>query len=474
MAKGERRTPASQEAPFRNRRALSLFSGAGLGDLGLRAAGYSITGMSEIDADRSALAELNFPEAKHYSEDIRSARDRIIEETSATLGDHSESLFLVTCTAPCQGMSKNGQGTLLRNARLGKRPSLDPRNRLVLTGLEIVRELRPLWVVFENVVEMRNTVIEDHEGQMVLILEAIRGHLEPEYQGFAYDIEFADYGVPQRRQRLITVYTRDTNAIELVRLGAELIPPKSHSANGENGALPWVTVSEAIRDFAVLDARAAELASDPGVPFHRVPLLDERKYEWVRRTPPGRSAFDNQCAAPDCGWTGNETHGTSRDHEGVNRANKGTPLHCARCGGMLPRPHTIEKSGEVRIMSGFTSAYKRMRGDLPAPTITRNVSYACSDQKLHPTQNRVLSLAEAMRLQTIDRYDYRWGPVPLRKGSRSVVRPVAPDTLMRVVIGESIPPLFMELLGKHLERVSFRGAEVTRALAQRERQLTLC
>ena len=56
---------------------------------------------------------------------------------------------------------------------------------------------------------------------------------------------------------------------------------------------------------------------------------------------------------------------------------------------------------------------------------------------LHPFQNRVLSLAEAMRLQTIDRYRYQWGPVAKRA--------VAADSLIRLVIGESVPPLFLEL-----------------------------
>jgi DNA (cytosine-5)-methyltransferase 1 len=101
-------------------------------------------------------------------------------------------------------------------------------------------------------------------------------------------------------------------------------------------------------------------------------------------------------------------------------------------------------------MSGYTSAYKRMDPDLPAPALTRNLSYPCSDQKLHPYQNRVLSLAEAMRLQTIDRYAYHWGPIAVTRGKRTRVRPVAPDSLIRLVIGESVPPFFLELLGRHL------------------------
>jgi DNA (cytosine-5)-methyltransferase 1 len=104
-------------------------------------------------------------------------------------------------------MSKNGQGTLLRNARAGKRPALDPRNRLILPALDVIAALRPRWVVFENVVEMRNTLIEDGDRGLRPILEVIFDRLAG-YGGAAHDVEFADHGVPQRRQRLITVLTR--------------------------------------------------------------------------------------------------------------------------------------------------------------------------------------------------------------------------------------------------------------------------
>ncbi len=50
----------------------SLFSGAGIGDTGLRAAGLEATVMCEIEPERSALGSLNFPEAEHFAEDIHS------------------------------------------------------------------------------------------------------------------------------------------------------------------------------------------------------------------------------------------------------------------------------------------------------------------------------------------------------------------------------------------------------------------
>jgi len=127
-------------------------------------------------------------------------------------------------------------------------------------------------------------------------------------------------------------------------------------------------------------------------------------------------------------------------------------------------------------MSGYTSAYKRMDGDLPAPALTRNLSYPCSDHKIHPTQNRVLSLAEAMRLHTLDHYDFRWGPLKqVGRGPKKTAK-AAPDSLMRLVIGESVPPFFFELLGRRILDLSRSEPGVPPQVNRPKRweQLTFC
>ncbi len=86
-----------------------------------------------------------------------------------------------------------------------KVPCLDPRNKLILPALDIITRLKPLWVVFENVTEMRNTVIEDTDGRLRFMLDIVEEKLSPEYTGEAYTIEFADYGVPQNRPPLFSI-----------------------------------------------------------------------------------------------------------------------------------------------------------------------------------------------------------------------------------------------------------------------------
>lgn len=440
---------------------VSLFSGAGIGDLGWRAAGFELLASCELERDRAALARRNFPEAAHFDADVSEVADELCGHVERRLSQACRELFLLSCTAPCQGMSKNGQGTLLNNARQGKRPQLDPRNRLILPALRVINRLQPMWIVFENVVEMQNTVIEDEHGKLRPILEVIRTSLGPSYFGAAHRVEFADYGVPQRRQRLITIYTRDANLRHSFDAGMALLPPRTHAQRATGRLKRWVSVEDALCDFPPLDAQTAEQARAPDVLFHRVPVLDPKKYEWIRHAPLGASAFDNQCVNPECGCDRNPAHGTGRGEDGINRANRDTPLHCMKCGHELPRPYVVGSDGQKRIMSGYTSAYKRMAPHLPAPTLTRNLSYACSDQKVHPRQNRVLSLAEAMTLQTISDYAYEWGPLEFADGKKTKRLPVASDGLIRLVIGESVPPRFLHLLGEHLKRLSGQARGVT-------------
>ena len=411
---------------------LSLFASGGIGDLALRAAGVEVLVANELLPDRAQTLAANFPEAEVIIGDVRALENELLAATRRRLAGRE--LDVLFATPPCQGMSKNGRGKLLQGVRQGKKPELDARNQLILPALRLAAALRPRLVVFENVPEMAQTWIADDDGALRPVLEVVAARLGDGYRGGAAVVEFADYGVPQRRQRLITAYFRaDQPGVE------PLMPPRTHAREPGPGERRWVSVLEALAGTPPLDAGQAATATS-SLPFHRVPLLDAKKHFWVRHTPPGRGAFDNQCVAPDCGFQGNPTHGSRHDAAGINRASAETPLYCGRCGALLPRP-TVEVDGELRLMSGFTSAYKRMRGDLPASALTRNLSYACSDQKLHPTEHRVLSLHEAFLLHTVAAYPFDWVRADGQRLS---------DGSIRDMIGESIPPRGLQAIFDHL------------------------
>ena len=90
-------------------------------------------------------------------------------------------------------------------------------------------------------------------------------------------------------------------------------------------------------------------------------------------------------------------------------------------------------------MKGYTSAYKRMFWNEPASTLTQNFQYACSDKK-YPSQTRVLSLWEAIILQTISDYSF----------SFEINGKQVKDGLIRDTIGESVPPKIIDLLCKKI------------------------
>jgi len=419
-----------------NLTAVSLFASSGIGDLALRAAGGEVLVANEFRSDRAELFQRNYPETKMFCGDIRELGEEITSEALKRLDGRE--LDILFATPPCQGMSKNGRGKLLQGVRDGFRDAIDPRNQLATFVPPLVSKLKPKLVVFENVPEMLGTLVEDEGGELVELV----GYLANQMQGYVVKwkvVEFANYGVPQRRQRLITVFVRKDIANALDNLYESIFPMETHSNKPNLFQEPWITVNDVIGELVPIDAKDSKSARS-NLPYHYVPVLDEKKYWWVSHTSLGRSAFDNQCVNPNCGYEDNETHGSKHNKAGINRASHTTPIYCEECGSLLPRP-TVEENGELRLMKGFTSAYKRMRGDLPASALTTNLSYVMSDQKIHPTQNRALSLFEAMRLHTVTDYQWQW--------ETSDGRP-AKDKLIRDSLGESIPPRGLEVIFRHM------------------------
>lgn len=424
---------------MRNRklRAVSLFSSSGIGDLGLQANGVETVVACELLPERMRLFLNNHKGAKGFCGDIWDLKDEIIAYYQKA---YKSAPFLVLATPPCQGMSSNGMGKILNNLKKGIRPKFDPRNRLIMPAVEIVKALQPEWVVFENVPNMCNTVIEDYNGGIVNVIDFIYRELGDTYVGKPMVVDAADYGVPQRRNRLIIVMTKNKGGKTLFRQNGSLMPERTHSEEAGVFTEKWLTVRDAISHLPSLSSRKGENI-DPNNPLHKVPLLDDVKLSWISNAPEGQTAMNNQCINPDCLYQGNALHGAKHNSEGVNRASTETPLFCEKCGALLPRPYTVDKAtGSKRIMKGFVSAYKRMAWDKPASTLTQNFQYACSDNKVHPAQDRVLSLYEGLVIQTIAQYPY----------SFVVDGKLVNDGLIRDTIGESVPPLLMDKIVKHI------------------------
>ena len=398
----------------------SLFSGAGFGDMGFRAMGFSPALLCEIDAKRTAFTKINFPEAEVLTCDISESVEKIINKIKCILNERKEDeLFLLYATPPCQGMSKNGIGSILKAMAENKRPQIDKRNHLYLPVIDVVKAIKPKWIFFENVCRLFNFNDIDKYGNVETITKIIENEFrEIGYAGRFEQVQMADYGLPQTRLRSVGIFR--LNEDNLFK-DDECFLPEPIIKNQEDR----ITLRSVISKNEELIAIDPQKRISSANPLHRVPKWRSDLDFWMRNTPEGNSAFDNNTCL-SCGI--------------VNRK---IDIRCTSCGTLLPKP-VVKKDGEIKLIKGFVSAYKRMYWDKPASTITTRSAYACSDHKVHPSENRVLSIYEIAKLQGIDIDEVNWND---SEGKQF------PDTLLRELIGESVPPLFTKIIAKKIVEI---------------------
>ena len=86
---------------------LSLFSSAGIGELGIKACGLNILLSNELLKNRCLLYSENYPETVSICGDIWEVQDTIFNQWQ---GFGVGRPFLIYATPPCQGMSFNSVG----------------------------------------------------------------------------------------------------------------------------------------------------------------------------------------------------------------------------------------------------------------------------------------------------------------------------------------------------------------------------
>lgn len=166
---------------------VDLFSGAGGMTQGLTQAGFKPVASVELNPIASATHTRNFPQCYHFCGDIAQFKakkwlDEIV----------SPEVHLVVGGPPCQGFSV-----------AGKRNPNDQRNRLFHEFIRVVDQIKPWYVLMENV-----------PG----ILTLQKGHFQEaiceEFKAIGYThisiaiLESAAYGVPQIRPRAIFIANR--------------------------------------------------------------------------------------------------------------------------------------------------------------------------------------------------------------------------------------------------------------------------
>jgi DNA (cytosine-5)-methyltransferase 1 len=293
--------------------AVDLFCGIGGLTFGLQKAGLDV--VAGIDND--IYCEYAFSGNNHSQficRNIECIRGRDV----ATLLSGYDVRVLVGC-APCQPFSTHQKDKLHR--------SRHKNWSLLYHFARIVREVKPDIITMENVPELRNEMVF---ADLVDTLKA-----ESYFVDYRV-IRASDYGVPQRRRRLILLASR---------FGPIRLIDRTHEKE--------VTVRDVIEHLSPI--AAGEKNHDDRL--HVAPALSDKNSQRIRCSLPG---------------------GTWRDWPESLR------LQCHKT-----------KAGNT-----YRSVYGRMRWDALSPTITTQFTCFGTGRFGHPAQNRALTLREGALLQT--------------------------------------------------------------------------
>ncbi|MDE3135080.1 MAG: DNA cytosine methyltransferase [Acidobacteriota bacterium] len=213
-------------------RSLELFTGAGGLALGVAQAGFSHLAVVERDEDACATLFENSRRG------VEGTGHWPIHQQDIQEFDYSaipEGIELIAAGVPCQPFSIGGK----------HKGHLDERNLFPQT-IEVIRRIKPLAVLIENVRGLLRPSFSKYFGYIELMLtypEICRKGAEPwidhlgrleryhtrgKRDGLYYRVvhrplNAADYGVPQRRERLFMVALRSDLGIEWS------FPPPTHS-----------------------------------------------------------------------------------------------------------------------------------------------------------------------------------------------------------------------------------------------------
>ncbi len=165
---------------------IELFSGAGGLSLGFEQAGFQNLFSVEFNPQAAQTYRKNFPNHHLIEGDIKEITNSKIKELQG-----NNEVDVIIGGPPCQGFSMAGN--------IGRKFIDDDRNRLFKEFVRFVDVIQPKMFVMENVARLAT----HNKGQT--IKEIIS---EFEKLGYIVDpkvLQAADYGVPQKRQRIFIV-----------------------------------------------------------------------------------------------------------------------------------------------------------------------------------------------------------------------------------------------------------------------------
>ena len=169
--------------------AIDLFSGCGGLTEGLKQAGFNVISAVEIEPLAAETYSQNHPEVNLINADIRTIA---AEDLMPRNGRNLATLDLLAGCPPCQGFSRmklNNKNSHLR----------DPRNRLIDEVLRLAVQLHPKVIMLENVPNLKKysrylTFKRELKKLGYFVTDQVT--------------DVADFGIPQRRKRLVFLASR--------------------------------------------------------------------------------------------------------------------------------------------------------------------------------------------------------------------------------------------------------------------------
>lgn len=297
---------------------IDLFAGAGGLSIGLEQAGFELIAATDWDHWSCETLRANHPGILVKEGDISEIDLDLFTKEIETV-----EVDLIAGGPPCQGFSQ-----------LGKRQKNDPRNQLWRQYMKFVAHFNPKVFLMENVPQL---LASDEYLQIRGIAESL-GYLVE-----AKVLHAVNYGVPQKRKRVIIIGSR---------IGTPLHPVETHVDPAKYSLLnqnlkAWSTVRDAI----------GNLPKKPtGKDWHVGRNPTKLSLERYKTIPAGGNRFDLPIELmPDC-WK--------------------------------------------RKKTGSTDVFGRLEWDKPALTIRTEFFKPEKGRYLHPQEHRPITIREAARIQT--------------------------------------------------------------------------
>ena len=374
---------------------ISLFSSAGVGCYGFKQQKFKCIATNEYLEKRLKIQQYNnkCTFSTGYIHGDISKKEVQDKIYKEIDNNNVKDLDVLIATPPCQGMSVANH----------KKKNETKRNSLVVESIKIVTNIKPKIFIFENVRAFLNTICTDIDGTDKPISKVIELRLNGNYNILSKIINFKDYGSHSSRTRTLVIGVRK----DLVNISPYQLFPKKQKAK---------ILKELIGDLPSLSIMGEIDKNDI---YHSFRKYDKKMLSWIENIKEGQSAFDNI-----------EPHRI---------------------------PHQI-KDGEIVFNQNKNGdKYSRWYWDRVAPCVHTRNDILSSQSTIHPTDNRVFSIRELMRMMSIPD-DFKWSEMDLLAlnslSEADKQRFLKEEELtIRKCIGEAVPTKIFEKIASNIKQV---------------------